>query len=375
MPYSDLSDSPLPDAVRGPTDGLPFRGFGLEDYELAPLEVNLEDGDFEAGGRRARFGAWGRWLVARVAWIGLAALLSLGSAGIVAAMARPPATGVRPELTYAADQALSDRLDAGVRDLATLNDDVIVLGQMARSVLASLSQVNQTGLDAAFQDGDQAVSEIDTGAARLKAQLDCGTWTSARTADLSRTYSLAVIDRWQQVCVAIDSVAPLGDAWTAMENGAKVAMQVVDDINAHDAAGADALQLATQGRYDEALTRLGDASAALANAKGIATTLATVNDVSVLTEWLSRSKTMDDALALLWQTMIDSKGRVTVQVTAALKAVNDAKALLPDNNDVLQVVVNEMSGQLTADALSIETAKGQLGSALDDLTGGSASGQ
>jgi hypothetical protein len=84
---------------------------------------------------------------------------------------------------------------------------------------------------------------------------------------------------------------------------------------------------------------------------------------------------MDDALALLWQTMIDSKGRVTVQVTAALKAVNDAKALLPDNNDVLQVVVNEMSGQLTADALSIETAKGQLGSALDDLTGGSASGQ
>jgi hypothetical protein len=175
--------------------------------------------------------------------------------------------------------------------------------------------------------------------------------------------------------VAIDSVAPLKDNWAAMENGARVAMQVADDINNHDSTGAQALQLATQGRYPEALAMLAQASASLADAQRIATNLATVGDVSTLTEWLQRSKGMDDALALLWQTMIDSNGRVTAQVTAALKAVNDAQALLPDNSDILQVVLYEMAGDLTSDGIAIETAKGQLASALADLTGGSVLGQ
>ena len=53
---------------------------------------------------------------------------------------------------------------------------------------------------------------------------------------------------------------------------------------------------------------------------------------------------MDDALALLWQTMIDSKGLVTAQVTAALKNVNAAKELLPDSNAVMSVALHEMAG-------------------------------
>ena len=68
--------------------------------------------------------------------------------------------------------------------------------------------------------------------------------------------------------------------------------------------------------------------------------------------------------------MIDSKGRVTIQVTAALKAVSDATAQLPDNASVLQIVLYEMAGGLTSDGISIEVAKGQLAAALSDLTGG-----
>jgi hypothetical protein len=159
-----------------------------------------------------------------------------------------------------------------------------------------------------------------------------------------------------------------------MENGSKVAMQVADDINAHDQTAADGLKLATEGRYPEALAKLDEASASLADAQRIATNLAVISDVSTLIEWLSRTKGMDDALRLLWQTMIDSKGRITAQVTAALKAVTAAKALLPDNNGVLQVVLYEMAGSLTSDGISIETAKGKLGSALADLTGGTVLG-
>ncbi|MGD0862287.1 MAG: hypothetical protein ABSA21_05940 [Candidatus Limnocylindrales bacterium] len=355
---------------------MPFDRFGPEEYELAPEEIEREGDSNRENGLRARLRAFAVRVLVRVAWLGLAVLLALGSAGIVAATGQPPQGDNRPELTYGADQVLSNRLDAAIHDLNTLNNDVVVLGQMARDVLSNLSQVNEAGLDAAYTDGDKAVSEIDAGAAKLSSEFQCATsWTSAREADLARTYSRTMIDRWHQVCVAIDSVAPLKDNWAAMENGARVAMQVADDINNHDSTGAQALQLATQGRYPEALAMLAQASASLADAQRIATNLATVGDVSTLTEWLQRSKGMDDALALLWQTMIDSNGRVTAQVTAALKAVNDAQALLPDNSDILQVVLYEMAGDLTSDGIAIETAKGQLASALADLTGGSVLGQ
>ncbi|MGD0018243.1 MAG: hypothetical protein ABSD62_03235 [Candidatus Limnocylindrales bacterium] len=366
------SNRPSPsdwDAGRRARDAFRFDEFGPEEYELTPEETDLEDWD-DGDGWRARIRSGTAWLLVRLAWVGLAAVLSLGSAGIVAATGQSPANDSRPELTYGADQALSSRLDAGIRSLALLNDDVSGLGDRARELLANLAQVNQVGLDAVYQKGDRAVYDIDAGAAALSARLECKALSSARDAELAETYSQGLIDRWREVCSAIDSVAPLADDWASMENGARVAMQVAGDINAHDQAAADALQSATQGRYADALTQLATAAVSLADAQRIATELAKIGDVSTLTEWLSRTRAFDDALALLWQTMIDSKGRITSQVTAALKAVGDAKALLPDNNAVLQVVLYELAGNLTSDGISIETAKGQLGAALGDLTGG-----
>jgi hypothetical protein len=151
-------------------------------------------------------------------------------------------------------------------------------------------------------------------------------------------------------------------------------MRVANDVNTHDATAADALVLATQGRYPEAIDQLKGASAAVADASSIADNLSKVTDVSTLAKWMNRTKQMDDALRLLWQTMIGSKGKVTAQVTAALKAVADAKALLPASTDVLQVVMYELAGQLTSDGISIETARGALADALANLGGGTAGG-
>ncbi len=342
---------------------------------MTPEEADPEGGDYSDDGWRARFRSGTVWVMARLAWIGLAAVLSLGSAGIVAATGQSPANGSRPELTYGEDQALSGRLDAGVQDLARLNNEVVVLGQMARNVLADLSQVNQVGLSADYQDGDTAVQNIDSGAAALSTRLECKPWPGTRDADLARTYSQALIARWHAVCAAIDSVAPLAGDWAAMENGAGVAMEVANDIDVNDQSVKGALQSATAGRYPDALAQLATATAAVADAQRIATELSKVGDVSTLTDWLSRTKTFDDALALLWETMIDSNGRVTIQVTAALTAEGEAEALLPDNNSVLQVVLYELAGDLTSNGLSIESAKGQLATALSDLTGGMVVGQ
>lgn len=351
-----------------PIDETDLTGFG-DPFDLDGGDSDLEHEDWGPGwGDRIR-ALVGRGLV-RLGWLALAAGLAFGSAGVVAASQHSPSTGTRPELTWGQDQTLAARLTAAIRDLARLSDDVESLGTQARKTLSSLAQVNQLGLQQAWNDGSNAVSEIDAGAADLNGRLGCAAWDSTLEAVLVKTYSPAMVDRYHNVCLAIASVAPLHDDWQAMVDGSRTAIRVANDIENHDSIGADALQLATQGRYAEALSKLIEAEAAISDATTVANRMALVKDVSTLTDWLGRTTQLDLALSVLWHTMIDSNGLVTAQVTAALRGVNDAKARLPVSNDVFQVVMYEMASNLTYNGISIETAKGALANALADLNGG-----
>lgn len=343
-------------------------------YDMEGDDLDLQYEDYEVGwGDRIRKFV-GRVLI-RVGWVVLAAGLAFGSAGIVAATEHLPSSGTRPELTYGADLILSTKLDAAVRDLARLKDDVDSLGDMARKTLAAMAQINRTDLQAAWDGGWNNINSIDAGAADLKNRLNCGAWASTLQLELIKTYSPALVDRYHSVCVAIDSVAPLHAAWQSMVDGSATAIRVVDDIETHDSNAADALKSGTAGRYQDGLNQLVLADDSLADAATIAQTLAATGDVSTLTTWLARTQTFDDTLRVLWQTMIDSKGKVTAQVTAALRAVDAAKALLPQNNDALQVVLYEAAGSLTTSGISIETSRGALGDALASLTLGSVVGR
>jgi hypothetical protein len=366
---------PRPPSASGlrPIEGCDLAAFGPDGYELG-----IDDYDFDPEGYERtlgdRFRAWvGREFI-RLGWLGLAAGIALGSAGIVAATQPAPSSGIRTELTYAADKALSDRLDAAVRDLVRLKDDVDSLGDTTRKTLASLSQVNELALNDASVQGTDSINAIDAAAATLNKSLDCQSWSSTLELELRRVNSPPVVDRYHSICLAIESVAPLRGDWESLMAGSQTAMRVADDVNTHDAAAADALDLATQGRYTEAIDKLNGASAAIADASSIADNLSKVTDVSTLTEWMNRTKQMDDALRLLWQTMIGSNGKVTAQVSAALKVVADAKALLPASTDVLQVVMYELAGSLTSDGISIEAARGALADALANLVVGTAGG-
>lgn len=343
-------------------------------YDMEGDDLDLQYEEYEVGlGDRIR-NFIGRVLI-RVGWVVLAAGLAFGSAGIVAATEHLPSSGTRPELTYGADLILSTKLDAAVRDLARLKDDVDSLGDMARKTLAAMAQINRTDLQAAWDGGWNNINSIDAGAADLKNRLNCGAWSSTLQVELIKTYSPAMVDRYHSVCVAIDSVAPLHAAWQSMVDGSATAMRVVDEIETHDSNAADALKSATAGRYQDGLNQLVLADDSLADAATIAQMLAATGDVSILTTWLARTKTFDDTLRVLWQTMIDSKGKVTAQVTAALRAVDAAKALLPQNSDALQVVLYEAAGSLTSSGISIETSRGALGDALASLTLGSVVGR
>ena len=334
-----------------------------------------DDYGYEDGpNRRERIRRWFARTLVQVGWLGLAAVLAFGSAGMVAATSHSPALGARQELTWGSDQILNVKLDGAVRDLVLLSDDVTRLGAMTRSVLSNLTQVNQLGVTAAQGDGTTALTAIDNRAANLRERLDCGPSTDAKVTQLIKTYSSDAIARYRSVCLALNAVAPLDDDWASLVGGSTETMKVAQDITDHDSLGKAALQLAAAGRYSEALAKLADADKPLSEATTFAANLAIVADLSTLTTWLTRTKGFDDSLRLLWQSMVDSKGRVTPQVTAALKGVNDAKALLPTDNSALQVSLFEMANRLTADGISIETARGQLATAVSVLTGGTVAG-
>ena len=348
-------------------------GFGLRPIEESDL-VGFGPAFDDPSGWGDQKGVSIGGALAFVGWLVLAVGLAFGSAGIVAATEHLPTAGGRPELTWGSDKVLSTRLDAAIKDLASLKGDVDALGTMARQTLSAVAQVDRPSLQAAWDGGWKSLNSIDAGAADLTTRLRCGEWEASLQTELIKTYSPAMVDRYQRVCQAVASVAPLHDDWQAMVDGSATAMRVVDDIDGHDSNATAALKLATLGRYPEALIQLTGATDALADATTIANTLAALNDVSTLTAWIGRTQSFDDALRLLWQTMISSKGKVTAQVTAALRGVNTAKALLPTNNDVLQVVLYETAGNLTSSGISIEKARGALSAALIDLTGGAGAG-
>jgi len=366
--------------MSAPGSGLrPIDGRDLADLEPEGYRASIDDHEDEPWdgpegfGDRAR--SFVRRLLATIVWLGVAAGIALGSVGAADAMQPLPDGTNRGELTWGADQQLTARLNGSARDLVLLEQDVEQLGTMTRQALASLAQVNSVSLTAAWNGGSGALNSIQTRAAALSQSLECSPWDSARDTALSRQYRPDLIALWHEVCDAIASEAPLPNDWNALVTGSQTAMQVATDINTHDTVAADALQLATAGRYPDALAKLAGADAAISDATAIAAQLAKVTDVSTLQNWLARTTAMDQALQTLWQAMVASKGRITSQVTAALKEVNAAKALLPDDASVLQVVLYELAGRLTVDGISIETARGQLSTAIDDLTGGTVEGQ
>jgi hypothetical protein len=365
----------VPGSGLRPIEGRDLEGFEPEGYRESRSEA---DGNWDGESEPGRGGFVRGWLRGRLtqgAWLVLAGGLALGSAGAAAAMQPVPDGTNRAELTWEADQQLTVRLDAAMRDLVLLKGDVDQLGTLTRQTLSSLAQVNTVALSDAWKGGADALNSIETRAGSLAKSLECSPWSDARDVELGKLYRADLIDQWRGICTAIASVAPLPNDWNALVGGSRTAMQVATDINTHDSIAADALQLATAGRYPDALKKLSGADAAIGDATSIADALAKVTDVSTLQNWLTRTTAMDRALQTLWEAMIASKGRVTAQVTAALKGVNEAKALLPDDTAVLQVVLYELAGRLTINGISIETAKGRLSTAIDDLTGGTVQGQ
>jgi hypothetical protein len=309
-----------------------------------------------------------RPVAAALAWMALAVALAVGGSGIVAATNRQPGEGIRPELTWAADRALSLELDAATRDLAALSDQVDALGTTGRQALVALVDRDVAALRGAVDAGSAQIVEIQRATGLLRARLAAVPVFDPEAA--TRT-GANVHDRADRLVAALAATDGLASSWDALTAGSLAAIQLTTSLAEHDKQAVAAVILGGKGDYSQALTALQLADAALATSQKLRDQLARTVDVGVLTEWINRNATFDVAIRQVWTLLKLSKGKVTPAIRTAFVAQRTAQANLPPDSRALVVIMADVArGGINQAVIDIEQARGQLASAVADSQAG-----
>ncbi len=99
------------------------------------------------------------------------AVVSVGAAGLVAAMANQPGTPGRAELTADGDRAAGAALDRIQAELTLLATDVARLGELGRGALTALVASDFVSLDRAVADGETLARAIDDRSGAIQEEL------------------------------------------------------------------------------------------------------------------------------------------------------------------------------------------------------------
>ena len=301
-------------------------------------------------------------------WLGLAALLALGGAGIVSATSRPPVAGARPELTWVADRTLGPELVGATGDLGVLSDDVDALGEIGRTALTSLIDRDTAGLRKAIADGETQLTTIADATDKLRARLDA---IPGIGPDDPTRIGTSLRIRYDRLVAALSATDGLSESWSALTSGSLAAIELTTSLAEHDKQVADAAALGRKFKYKQALALLDKADAALASSRKLRDRLANTTDVSILTRWIDRNAAFDAAARKVWSTLVKSKGKITDPVRTAFDELRAAQAALPPDSRAMIVIMSDVArGGLNQAVIAIEEARGRLSTATDALGGG-----
>jgi hypothetical protein len=313
-----------------------------------------------------------RRIATAVAWLGLAALVAFGGAGIATAANRPPLAGARPELTWTTDRALDPELEAAVGDLAALSDDVDALGEIGRRALTALVDRDTAALAKAVDAGRPQLDLIAEATAALRARLEAipgiGPDDPTRIGTQLRV-------RYDRLVSALSATDGLDASWSAFTRGSLAAIELTTSLAEHDTQAAAAARLGRRFKYKEALVVLDKADAALAKSRQLRDRLANTTDVAILSRWIDRNAAFDTAVRKIWTLLVKSKGKITTTnrkaVEAAFAEYRAAQAALPPDSRALIVIMADVArGGLNQAVIGIEEARGRLSAAADALGGG-----
>jgi hypothetical protein len=298
------------------------------------------------------------------AWIVIALLISAGAAGLVVGMDHVPGTAARAELTADADASASAALDRAQGELAALSDDVEALGVQARGALASLAGQDLDTVQAAVDRGAVLVKAISDRSREIRSELEQVPGVTGPAAQL--TTSAEVRERHAAMLEALTVTERLDDAWVDLTTGALAAARLSRLLADHDRTMADALVNGRAGNYGDAIIKIDEAAAVLAEADTMRIQLANTVDVSTLIEWIRRNNNYDVALRALYAAVDEAGGRQTKTVRNAIAAEKAARKELPPDARGLVVIMAEIGrGGLNGAVITIEEARAVLADAVE----------
>jgi len=306
-------------------------------------------------------------LLARIGWLAAVVVLSLGIAGIVGGMSQPPVSGQRPELTWAADQAVEPGLAAASSDLSLLSAEVDRLGTLGRNALIELVDRQDTQLTSTIAAGTALTGQIgqDTAAIRVKLAALPVIGTGDETmigADLRQ--------RYDAITVALAATAGLQSSWLSLTDGAASATALTGDLADHDTIAAQAVKLGSTGQYARALTTMAKAETSLGLADTRRDALENTVDVTVLTEWIDRNAAFDAAATNLYKLLAASPHKITPAIRTAFASLTAAKDNLPPDTRGLELILDDLArGGLNQAVIEIENSKASLASAVALIAG------
>jgi len=304
-----------------------------------------------------------RYLAALV-WLALVLAIALGAAGLVSGADHQPGTPARPELTFTRDAEVDAGLDVATRDLEALVDEVAALGVQARGALAALNGTETSTVDVAIAEGNRLLDEMLAQTSAVRREL-VGVPYVARL-DAAMLISDARVSRHAALVAALDATDGLQDAWVRLTSGSVAAVRLSTLLALHDEEVTGAAALGRAARYTDAIERLDDADATIAEARALRDQLANTVDVTILDAWLNRNANYDTALRGLYLAYSRVGNRVTDELRDAVAAEAAARRELPSDTRGMVVIMAEIGrGGMNGAVIAIEEARGRLARAIE----------
>jgi hypothetical protein len=304
-----------------------------------------------------------RTAATRIAWVTLALLIALGSAGIVAAMSHVPGTAARPELTWAGDAEMASALDAATGDLEALAAEVDTLGATARVALSQVVAGDAEALRQTISTGSLHVAEVQGLSSELEQSLAAVPHTGE---DWALHVSADSRQRFAELAMTAGVTKSVGGDWAALAGRSIDATRVSALLTSHDEQTAAAAKLGSEGKYRSAIAQLDASDATIADSRALADRLAATTDVSTLRAWIDRNADYDAALRVLYTALIESGARVNAEVRKAFDLEQQARAQLPGDTRAVVVIMSDIAqGGLNQAVIAIEEARGSLAQALE----------
>ena len=313
-----------------------------------------------AAGRTARGAGWAALLV----------VLAASAAGLAGLAWHPPGSPARAELTYAGDAALGARLDAATANLVQIAADVEQLANEAKSALEDVSSVDPAPLQASLERGEAIASHIESLSQDLRASL---VDLPGAEPDAAMRYSNATLARRAAILAAVQAATGLAGNWQTVAARAGETSRLTGLINQHDETVLAAAQHGLNSQFKDAVGTIDDALAVMATIQDLRQRLVAADD-TILDEWIRRTKAYDLALQHLYGALVQSKGKITVEVQSARRDEREAFDQLPPDRRTILVIISEVTRNgLTQAVLAIDDAHGRVDDALAAVTAAEAS--